>query len=328
MPSFRTSVNIPDFPFKITHNSPVLNLGSCFAEHIGNRLERYKFSSFLNSHGIIYNPISIARTIEDLLSQKRYEEEDLLEYGGQWHSFNHHGHFSHPELAQALEKINGRFSEARAFLEKLDVLILTFGTANAFVWNRTGDIVANCHKIPGQEFQRIRLSVAEITEIIGGQLSALRQMRPELKVLLTVSPVRHIRDGLVENQRSKATLLLAVEQLEKQLDFVHYFPSYELVLDDLRDYRFYDRDMIHPSTVAVDYVWEQFENSFFSKETQALTKRIDRILSASQHRPFHAESAAHQTFIKKQLHDIAVLKKEFPTLDFSREIAIFGSQKL
>ncbi len=328
MPSFRTPVNIPDFPFKISHNSPVLNLGSCFAEHIGHRLERYKFSSFLNSHGIVYNPISIARAIEDLLSQKYYEKEDLLEYGDGWHSFAHHGHFSHPELAQALEKINGQLSEARAFVEKLDVLILTFGTANAFVYKETGEVVANCHKIPGNEFTRIRLSVEEIIGAIGEQLSALRQMRPELKVLLTVSPVRHIRDGLVENQRSKASLLLVVEQLEKQLDFVHYFPSYELVLDDLRDYRFYDRDLIHPSPVAVDYVWEQFENSFFPKETQALIKRIDRIISASQHRPFHPESAAHQTFLKKQIDDIAVLQKEYPALDFSREIAIFSSQKL
>ncbi len=327
MPHFRTTLKLPDFPFKISHTTSVLNIGSCFAEHIGNRLAQYKFPSQLNPHGIVYNPISMARVLDDLRSQKRYQKEDLFQYADQWHSFAHHGYFSHPELAQALEKINKRLSQGQRFIPQLDVLILTFGTANAFLWNQTGEIVANCHKMPGHEFKRIRLSVEEIVGSLQEQLSALRQIRPELNVLLTVSPVRHIRDGLVENQRSKATLLLAAELLERELNFVHYFPSYELVIDDLRDYRFYDRDMIHPSSLAVDYVWEQFAASFFSKETQALMKRIHHIISASQHRPFHAQSAAHQTFIKKQIDEIAVLQKEFPTLDFSQEIAIFDNQR-
>ncbi|GJM35770.1 MAG: hypothetical protein DHS20C18_47710 [Saprospiraceae bacterium] len=301
-------------------------MGSCFAEHIGGRLLRYKFPTLLNSHGILFNAISIAQALQDLLSEKQYVEADLFQHGEQWHSYAHHGHFSHPDLAEALAQINGRLNEARNFLEKTDILVLTLGTANAFSLRTSGAIVANCHKVPGTAFDRVRLLVSDIVKTLGDAIQALQNRRPELKVLLTVSPVRHIRDGLVENQRSKATLLLAAEALQQSFDFVYYFPSYEMVMDDLRDYRFYDQDMIHPSPMAIDYIWEQFRMAFFSEETQQLLQRIDRILSASRHRPFQPESAAHQTFQKKQLSEIAALQTKWPTLDFNKEITIFSNK--
>ena len=186
--------------------------------------------------------------------------------------------------------------------------------------------MANCHKLPGSQFDRRRPSVREIIAALEPVLQEFKLRLPALEAILTVSPVRHIRDGLVENQRSKAALLLAVEELSKQHDFIHYFPSYEIVMDELRDYRFYDVDMIHPSSVAIDYIWERFSQAFFTAETRQLMQRVERIVTASRHRPFHPQSSAHQQFLTQQLKLIDELEREFPFLKLADERAGFESQ--
>ncbi|MCB0570642.1 MAG: GSCFA domain-containing protein [Phaeodactylibacter sp.] len=326
MPAFRTIVSMPEYPFRISYPNQLLSLGSCFAEHIGRKLEERHFPSLLNPFGIQYNPVSIARGLERLLQDAPFRPHELLEHQGLWHSFWHHGVFSHPNLEQALAGMNNAYRRAQAFLLSANRLILTLGTAHVFVYRPTGDVVANCHKLPGSAFDRRRISPREAMAALEPVLQELRLRLPELEVILTISPVRHIRDGLVENQRSKSVLLLAAAELARQHGFIHYFPAYEIVVDELRDYRFYEADMIHPSALAVDYIWERFGQAFFEEETHRIVQRVEKIRAASQHRPFHPRSAEHQRFLGQQLSLIDALEREFPFLKLEQERRIFKSQ--
>jgi hypothetical protein len=280
-----------------------------------------KFPSLLNPFGILYSPISILEGFKWLNSADYFSENDLFQHQGLWHSFQHHGQFSHPNKEHTLSQINEALKEAKILLKKSNRLILTFGTAHVFRYRKTGNVVANCHKLSGQDFERKRLSLEEVSAALFQIFELVRSINPELKIILTVSPVRHIRDGLVENQKSKATLLLAIEKLaQAQPDAVFYFPSYEIILDDLRDYRFYKEDLIHPNDTAVDYIWSYFENAFFNEKTQILAQKIEKIRNAVAHRPLHPESVPHQTFIKNQLLRIEALQLENSFLDFSEEL--------
>ena len=203
---------------------------------------------------------------------------------------------------------------------------MTFGTANVFEYRKEGRVVANCHKVANSEFERKRLQIHEITTAFEPILNTLKAINPTLKVILTVSPVRHIRDGLIENQRSKSTLLLSVEELVRRFDFVEYFPSYELLMDDLRDYRFYKADMIHPSTIAVDYVWQHFADAYFSENTKQLIRAIHKIIQAKQHRPFDETSDSYQQFLEIQLSKISHLTAAHPFLNFEEDINWFRSK--
>lgn len=323
MPDFRTILPPVQSELKISHYDRTICTGSCFAENIGERLSRLKFPVLVNPFGIVYNPVSISQVLEKLITVELFHAEDLFENLGLWHSFSHHGYFSHPDKRTALKNINLSLQESRAFLEKTNRIIVTLGTANVFVLKKTGEIAANCHKVPGNEFERKRLSIKEVVNALGHTFEKLREESP-LQIILTVSPVRHLRDGLTENQRSKATLLLAVEELCRCLPFVHYFPAYEIVLDDLRDYRFYEEDMTHPNQTAIDYIWKYFEAAFFDEKTNQLCRQIAQLVTASKHRPIHPESTEHQAFLKKQLNEIRKLEEAFPALDFSREREVFS----
>ena len=326
MTDFRTILPPPDFDFSLTHQDIILSMGSCFAEHIGQRMANYKFASILNPFGIMYNPVSISTALHHLLSGKDYQASDLFFHQELWHSFDHHGAFSNADQELMLSQINENVKRVGAMLKKMTCLIVTLGTANVYVHKNSDRVVANCHKLPGQDFYRKMLSPEDIVAQLGGVLSQIKKLSPKLNVLLTVSPVRHIRDGLVENNQSKARLLLAVEKMVGVYDWVHYFPAYELIIDDLRDYRFFNNDLVHPSDMAIDYVWEYFANAFFPVETKELNKSIEKIIRASQHRPFHAESSAHQIFLQKQLLQISGLEKAFPSLNFEKERHIFETQ--
>ncbi len=255
-----------------------------------------------------------------------FTEEDLFEHAGLWHSWEHHGRFSKPDQTEALDGINAAYISAVEHLKKTDFLLLTFGTSEVFTRRETGKVVANNHKMPGAHFDSHRLSVSEIVERTVQAIERVAQLRDStpIKVILTVSPVRHLRNGLIENQRSKAALILACEAICKQLDYACYFPAYELLLDDLRDYRFYAADMVHPSDVAVDYVWQFFSDTFFSEQTRRLNERIEKIHAAALHRPFHPDTEQHRAFKRAQLEAIAGLKLEVPGLDFWWEEGVFG----
>ncbi|MFN0216225.1 MAG: GSCFA domain-containing protein [Saprospiraceae bacterium] len=334
MHNFRTALTALPAPFPITQAHRLLLIGSCFTEHISERLAERKFNAICNPFGIVYNPHSMAQCLERIAAGNQpFTENDLFENAGLWHSWEHHGRFSKPDKKETLEGINAACNVATEHLKKTDFLLLTFGTSDIFALRESGQVVANNHKMPAGLFTKRRLSVPEIVE---GTIQALERVAhlqrvahlegvPHVKVILTVSPVRHLRNGLVENQRSKAALVLACEEICAQLDYVHYFPAYELLLDDLRDYRFYAADMVHPSEVAVDYVWQFFSDMFFDEKTLRLNERIEKIRTAAQHRPFHPNLTQHQAFIRAQLEAISKLKQEMPGLDFGEEERAFGA---
>ncbi|MCS7035140.1 MAG: GSCFA domain-containing protein [Saprospiraceae bacterium] len=325
MKTFRTVLPPSKAPFSLTHADRIVVIGSCFSEHIGERLRAHKFSVLVNPSGILYNPISIARLLERLLEGEPDISEAIFQHQGLWHSWEHHGRFSHPERETFEHQLRATHQRAAAFAASAQRLLLTLGTAHVFALRQSGRIVANNHKAPAAWFDERRLSVAETVSALATALERWKNARPDLNVVLTVSPVRHLRNGLVENQRSKAVLLLACEQLCAQYPFVHYFPAYELMLDDLRDYRFYAADMTHPSDVAVDYIWEHFSQTFFPPQTAQLVADIARIRAAAAHRPFHPDTPEHRAFAQQQYNAIQQLLQQHPTLDFSEELTHFSA---
>ncbi len=326
MSNFRTVLPLEKANFDINYRSPILCIGSCFTENIGRLLATHKFPTLLNPFGILYNPISIKNSLEVLLSEKKYTASDLFFHQDLWRSFDHHGVFATTNQQQALSIINDQLEIARIFLKQTKRLVLTFGTANVFINKSTEKVVANCHKLPNTNFEKRRLSVAEIIAALSPVLQQLKMHNEDLEIIFTLSPVRHIRDGLLENQRSKATLLLALENLSKECSFIHYFPAYELVLDDLRDYRFFGKDMIHPNEIAIDYIWNCFQQTYFSTETMAILKQVKKIVQASQHRPLHEQTITHQQFVRKQLEKIIAFSKQYPFINLKTEQETFQAQ--
>jgi len=324
--NFRTSLPPLEADFTITHQDALLSIGSCFTKHIGNRLIDLKFNNLLNPFGIIFNPISLSNALHYLLSDRTFTEDDLFYHHEQWRSFMHHSCFSGMDKIATLDHMNLSLHEARTHLKQVNRLLITLGTANVFIYKKTGEIVANHHKLPIQDFERRRLHIRDIAEAFEPLFRELKRQTPGLHIIMTVSPVRHIRDGLIENQRSKAALLIALEHLVRDLDYVHYFPSYEYMMDDLRDYRFYESDMIHPNEQAIAYIWERFSDAFFDAKTRELNQRIDDIIRASRHRPFHPRSQQHRAFLRQQLEKIAALERAYPDLNFRRERQAFERQ--
>ncbi len=323
MPSFRTEFPAGRADFSIGHQQQLLLVGSCFTEHIGARLAAAKFQVAVNPFGIVYNPISLVRSLERLWAgDQPFAAADLFENQGLWHSWEHHGHFSQPNLTAMLDGLNAAYAASAEVLRRTDQLLLTFGTADVFWLKNTGQVVANNHKMPAALLEQRRLSVDEIVQGVADILQKIKTEQRDFQVILTVSPVRHLRGGAVENQRSKATLVLACEALCAQLPFATYFPAYELLLDDLRDYRFYTADMIHPNEVAVDYIWQYFVETFFAPATRQLMARIEKVRQAARHRPFHPETDQHKTFVQTQMAIIAELHATYPTLDFAEEMAV------
>ncbi len=319
---FRTKVELPVGRWMIRHADRLMLWGSCFAENIGRLLTDNKFSCLVNPYGILYNPMSIARAINELMDGKLYDRSDLRFSDGLWYSLMHHSRFSATDAASCLERINGSLDEARCRLKEAEWLILTFGTARVYEWKETGEIVGNCHKLPDGCFDRRLLDVDEIVSAYAGMLSRLRKMNPKVQILFTVSPIRHAKDGLHGNQLNKSVLLLAIDRLCSRYDCCHYFPSYEIMMDELRDYRFYADDMLHPSPLAVEYIWECFRSTFFDKQTQEAMQAWNAIRKGLEHVPFDADSESYRRFLSQILLKIGRLKEKFPYLDVQNEIIL------
>ena len=318
--NFYTPVELPaDLP-RLSHADKLMLLGSCFANNIGARLTDAKFRCNLNPYGVLYNPLSISAALREIVVGKRYDADSLFFFRELWHSPMHHGDFSSSDMEESLEHINRRLQEAHKDISRLDYLLLTFGTAWVYESKATGRIVANCHKQPESCFTRRMLSVNEVILDYTSLLSGLLALNPQLKVIFTVSPIRHVRDGMHANSLSKATLLLAIEQLKAAFPgHVFYFPAYELLMDELRDYRFYAEDMVHPSEVAVRYVWERFVQTCISKEALQIMEESENIRKALSHKPFHPDSEEYKRFLEQIVLKIDQLNGKYSTLDFQKE---------
>lgn len=326
MISFRTIVDIPASRHKIDYGTLSLWTGSCFTENIGLRLRELKFPHAVNPFGILYNPASIKNSLSILVEGRRFNPEDLRYGNGLWYSFSHHTSFSHPDREHCLEKINERISGAREVLRKAGLLFVTFGTARVFRLRETGEIVSNCHKLPHSWFDHILLDAGHIAESWAGLISEMAAFNPALQIVFTLSPVRHWKDGAHGNQVSKATLLLAISKLRETFGNVAYFPAYEIVMDELRDYRFYDEDMLHINNQGVSYIWERFSEAYISPSAFPVMKEVRAIRQAIEHRPFNPSTVQYRAFLEKMLERIKAAEKLIPSADFSGEKKFIATQ--
>jgi hypothetical protein len=320
---FRTVVNITPLPFRITYADPVMFIGSCFASEIGSQLREGKMPVMINPAGTVFNPVSVAKTIDSIISGRPVTEKDLYFYNGLWHSFSHYSDFSAPSSSEVVDRINGKSAMAHDFLTKCKYLFVTFGTARVYRLKSTGEIVSNCHKMPSDFFERELLGVDDIVILWQEKLDKLRTLFPHLRVIFTISPVRHWKDGAHGNQVSKSVLFLAVEELLGRNTFTAYFPAYEILMDELRDYRFYDEDMLHPSKKAVDYIWEAFTKCYLDTDTTMAWKEAATITRALRHRITSVNDASVRDFASNMLRKIAKIEGVYPLVNLSEERQYF-----
>lgn len=320
MTMFRTNIEIPKADFQITHDQTIMLFGSCFAENIGQKLLDSKFNVCVNPFGILYNPLSISKALYRLINNEVFTENDLVYFSDTYQSFMHQGKFSNPDKDKCLSAISESFAEAAELIKRMDVMLITFGTAHIFRLKSTNEVVGNCHKFPANYFERERLSVKNIVSEWSELINVLLAVNPDLRIVFTVSPNRYFKDGAHQSQISKATLLLAIEQLQESFsENVNYFPAYEIVLDELRDYRFYARDMIHPSEVAVDYIWQRFSETYFSDGTEKIINEWNPIRRAIEHRPLSENKESHENFLRQTLQKVEQLAEKYPKISFDRD---------
>ena len=334
---FQIPIQIKPLKESITYHHKLLLIGSCFTEHIGNYLNDVKFQVLQNPNGILFDPLSVCRSIIAYIDNKQYKEEDLFYLNEAWHSWHHHSRFSNPDKLQALQAINQSQQQAHQFLQESDWLIITLGSS--FVYKLTAttpgylqkgvsaeqNSVANCHKAPAQTFQKHLSTIEEIVTALDGMLYRLFRFNPTLNVIFTISPVRHLRDGVIENNRSKARLIEAVHHVVNKFDRLHYFPAYELVIDVLRDYRFYDIDMAHPNYPATQFVLAHFFEACVAEESKILAEEIRKINIAKKHKPFNPASQQHKQFLQLYANRVAQLQAAYPYISFTAETTYFNT---
>lgn len=338
---FMTPIDIRPLPVPIGYHDKILLIGSCFTEHIGQALADHKFNVLQNPHGILFDPASVCKSLVSYVQQKNYEQTDLFYLNEVWHSWDHHSRFSHLHAPAALEGINKSQQQAHTFLKEATWIIITLGSS--FSYRLTGQAdgkpavhspllhgtyqpgVANCHRAPAQWFDKHLLEIEETITLLDNCYHQLLHFNPGLRILFTISPVRHLRDGVVDNNRSKARLIEAVHHMVHKFDRLHYFPAYELVIDVLRDYRFYDVDMAHPNYQATSYVMQQFAGNCMDASTRSLMDEIRKLAIARKHKAFQPETRAHQQFLATHLEKTQRLQEQYPFLNLQDELNYFAS---
>ena len=316
----------------IQHAQKLLLIGSCFTENIGEKLYKHKFSILQNPNGILFNPVSVAEAITGYINNRQLSQADIFEHNETWHSWQHHSRFSGITPQECLQKINDSTAAAHAYVKHADHLMITLGSAWVYALTEqaantmSGQVAANNHKAPANWFHRRLLGVEETLAVLDTMLQQLLRFNPQLHIMFTISPVRHLREGVIENNRSKAVLIQAVHQLAEQYAQLYYFPAYELVIDDLRDYRFYAEDLVHPNYQATQYVWEKLVASCMSDDARALMKEIAEINLAYQHKPFNPSTERHRHFLASYYAKTKALAGKYGYIDFAAEITHFSNQ--
>ena len=310
--NFRTNIQLKKECNQIDYSSNLVLIGSCFSENISKKLDYYKFKTFSNPFGILFNPIAIETLISNAIHKKEYSEKDIFLLNERWHCFDAHSDLSDATKSNLLTNLNTSITTTHKKIAKASHLIITLGTAWVYKHLKTNTIVGNCHKIPQKQFSKEMLSVEEIVASLKNICALIKSVNPKINIIFTVSPVRHLKDGFVENMRSKAHLLTAIHQFicSQNKAEVHYFPSYEIMLDDLRDYRFYNNDMLHPNETAINYIWGQFKHAWINDNTTLPMKEINVIQKGLAHKPFNPNSEQHQQFLENLNQKIKSLEKQ------------------
>lgn len=317
---------------RIRHTHKLMLIGSCFTENIGEKLKKHKFQVLENPNGILFNPVSVAEAMDMYITGRKTTMDDIFLYNETWHSWKHHSRYSGISAEDCLDKINASTTIAHAHLMHADHLLITLGsswlyTLTAEAANAVpGQVAANNHKAPAGWFSKRLMRPEEVKQVLGAMLDKLLLFNPQIQVIFTISPVRHLREGVIENNRSKAVLIQAVHDLVEQFEQVYYFPAYELVIDDLRDYRFYAEDLVHPNYYATQYVWDKFVNAGMDDETKELMKEIAEINLAFQHRPLNPNTSQHKHFLETYFRKTSLLKEKYSFLDMDAELSYFSQQ--
>lgn len=327
--SINFQLPLPDirYPVNIRHGEKIMLSGSCFSEHMGRNLQQSGFETKGNPHGILFNPLRVADNLLACLQNRQYAQSELFNDHGIWHHWDFHSRFSDTDPERALCRMNASVSDAHHFLRTADWLFLTLGSAFQYLLRQeeAARPVANCHRVAASRFTRQLCAIDDMTAAFENLITELSAFNPRLKLVLTISPVRHIREGILENNRSKARLIEVVGSLTERHPEVFYFPAYELIIDVLRDYRFYDIDLVHPNYAATEYVWAYFESRFFSSETQALCKQVQEISRAVKHKPRFPGSEADRQFQRSMSEKVRLLQAAHPELDLSFALEHFES---
>ncbi len=318
---FRTEININEFRVKISHHDKMMFIGSCFSENMNRKMSELKFQTSANPCGISYNPLSICESIGYLIDGKEFNKNNLFLHNDLYHSIKHHSSFSSISAEDTLNRINGAIAAASAHLKQSEYLFLTLGTAWIYRLTENGSLAANCHKLPGNKLTRSLLTVNEIFSELLNTINRLKIFNPKINIVFTVSPVRHWKDGAIDNQRSKSILFTAVHEVIEKTDCASYFPSYEIMMDELRDYRFYADDMLHPAETAINYIFEKFSAAFFSKETIELNNEIIHICRMLNHKSFFPGSEEHKKFIQLLKCKIENMHEKAKYINFKKELS-------
>lgn len=325
--NLRTKIPIQTYNFNIDYKSKLMFIGSCFTENIGNKLKNAKFNVNINPFGILYNPISVKNSLNILMQEKLFNESDIFFFNERWNSYFHHSNFSYPNKNKTLNNINLHIKASSKYLKETDILFITFGTSWVYELANTKQVVSNCHKVPAKEFNRKILEVNEITSEYFKLVDDLQKFNRNLKIIFTISPIRHIKDGLSENNLSKSILKIAINEIIKKKNNCYYFPAYEILIDDLRDYRFYEKDLLHPNNIAIEYIFNNLGNSFFSDETFTIYNEITKISQAKLHRPFNNKSSNYYNFIETNIHKIKKLQEKYNFLNLREDLDFFKNKK-
>ena len=312
---------------RIRYPQKILLTGSCFTEHIGHHFMEMKFDALQNPNGILFDPLSVANSLISYLEPVSYVPEDLFFHNELWQSWKHHGVFSDTSRETTLNKINHSQKAANLFLKQADWLIITLGSAFVYILKERHMPVANCHRTPAGWFTKKLLPVEEMLAVLDEALHRLLDFNPRLQVVFTISPVRHIRDGVIENNRSKARLIEVTHLLVSKFNRTHYFPAYELVIDVLRDYRYYDMDLVHPNYMATNYVLENFMKYYMHPESRLLAEEIRKLQASRKHRALHPDTEAHRRFLQEQYAKTLDLSERNPFIDFNQELLYFSGKE-
>ncbi|MCA0959118.1 GSCFA domain-containing protein [Muricauda ruestringensis] len=304
----------------IDYQNKLVLLGSCFVENMGAKLDYFQFQQLQNPFGILFHPLAIENLIERALNGRDYKLEEIFEQDGIWRCFDAHSDLRSDNPEALLQMLNQRLKETETWLGVSSHIIITLGTAWVYEYLDSNKIVANCHKVPQKQFAKKLLSIEAIESCLDSIVDNITKVNPKAQIIFTVSPVRHLKDGFVENQRSKAHLMAAVHSLllsRTQSRGLGYFPSYEIMMDELRDYRFYGTDMVHPNQLAVDYIWEKFKSVWITSNSYAVMDKVDSVQKGLLHRPFNPDSEAHQKFKTSLRTKITYLQERYPFMKFS-----------
>jgi hypothetical protein len=313
----QTQIQLSPEKNQIDYESKVLLLGSCFSENIGGKLEYFKFQNLQNPFGIIFNPVSILGLVERAIRDVSFTDADIFQKEENWYSFEVHSSISSETEVIFIAKLNSILQQFKEYLTVATHIVLTYGTVWAYRSNTSGLLVANCHKVAQKEFSKELISVETVATTLEKTTALINEVNLNATIITTVSPVRHSKDGMIENTRSKAHLITALHQVEDTMD-LHYFPSFEIMMDELRDYRFYKQDMLHPNETAIQIIWERFKGVWIASETETLQIEIDTVQKGLRHRPFNPESASHKEFLENLQKKISVLQKRISHLTFSK----------